>query len=552
MKPRTIQKIGSIPMPTKGLMTITSPTDIPPEYAWVFNNIFPSDNGFTCREGVITHKEISGLVSAGTLFITVEDFYNLSNTLIPLCITPNTIYNISGSPVAVGTSASAATIAPFVFRGLIHFPAWNGGLYTYDGTTYGATGLTGPTLASCPLGCGYRDRIYLIEQTSTTKNLWYGGVNAIAGAMSSYDITSFFLKGGSIRHIFSISGSYGTRSDDFLVVISAEGEVVVFSGDYPGSALVTWQIVGRFLIPKPIGYGFYGLQQIDNKWLIITMSGVLDIGKMVNAMSGSLNIIDDFSFPVRNLFNYFGSQGTTLWNMSYSSRFNALFISNQRHWGYSQEYPYEGIILVYSFATQTWSTITADLTTGNTAYGKCHIKCCGALNNEPYFTLPNADQTKAVILKFNNDIGISINKDYDHWAGSYKSIPITFASRFMGIGTSSGMSKISFIKPYFYFYKNDRRDSWPSPSAQVVVSDRLLVNQNYKDISYKNIYIPSTEFSNSRNVTATNNIIPNNAIDVNQEAFNCSYIFRLEMPTNLNMGFNFLGCDVFGQFGGLV
>lgn len=124
------------------------------------------------------------------------------------------------------------------------------GSYKYDGTTWSATGYTGATWRQF---CPHRGRMYAIGDSSGL-NLYYGGVNAVTGAMTLFDAASVLNRGGYLIGCISLSRETTAGDKSQLAVLSSEGEVLIYDGDYPGAA--NWVLVRRLEIPKPTTFGY--------------------------------------------------------------------------------------------------------------------------------------------------------------------------------------------------------------------------------------------------------------------------------------------------------
>lgn len=111
------------------------------------------------------------------------------------------------------------------------------------------TAWTGPDDINKLVNIGlYKERLYFIEAYSN--KVWYGGVGGVSGALTSYDTSNLFKKGGYPVICGSTSGSFSRESDSF-VIISSKGECAHFQGSYPGSS--TWNIVGTSFVTPPAG-----------------------------------------------------------------------------------------------------------------------------------------------------------------------------------------------------------------------------------------------------------------------------------------------------------
>lgn len=121
----------------------------------------------------------------------------------------------------------------------------------YDGSavtapTWTGTGLTPSNLVTV---CVYRSRLWFAEINSL--RVWYGGVGTIQGALTAFDLSSIAAYGGRVQLITTWTHDTGAGSQEFLVFVTSNGEVLVYSGGDPGAS--DFALANRFKIGNPIG-----------------------------------------------------------------------------------------------------------------------------------------------------------------------------------------------------------------------------------------------------------------------------------------------------------
>lgn len=161
-----------------------------------------------------------------------------------------------------------------------------GWIYDITAGTIANDGFTGPTSGSVSLlqHWSYKDRLYAVQGNSTI--FWYGGVDAITGAMTSVDLGTIFQRSGKLLCGFSWTYNQGQLNSDICVFLSDQGEVLFYSGSYPGDA--AWTFIGRTFIPKPRGDETF--QKVGQDVYILTSRGIIPISQV---------------FSGRNDFDYF-------------------------------------------------------------------------------------------------------------------------------------------------------------------------------------------------------------------------------------------------------
>lgn len=183
--------------------------------------------------------------------------------------------DITGAATLIGNGSNLYTVN---FRNLIFIKENEGTpVYTWNGTgNLAAAGFTGPSGADSALArmTTYKNRIYFAGLT--TASVWYGGLDAVTGALTEFPCLSLFRLGGYIAFVGSTSLS-GFSVEEVFVIISNQGEILLYQGDYPGAS--NWGIVGRYYIPAPAGLQayFYWGQDI----LVITKQGLVALSDAI-------------------------------------------------------------------------------------------------------------------------------------------------------------------------------------------------------------------------------------------------------------------------------
>lgn len=114
--------------------------------------------------------------------------------------------------------------------------------------------------------CSHKGRLYVFNSNTAE----YSSIGQITGAMPAGQTFSFseFLDGQSILRAFSVTVQPGDQSQNVLAVFGSGGRVLVYSGDYPGSA--TWALIGKFDMPTPISN--VGFVEVDGDLWVSTQS----------------------------------------------------------------------------------------------------------------------------------------------------------------------------------------------------------------------------------------------------------------------------------------
>lgn len=255
-----------------GLNVADSLDNMQPQYAIQMDNIIPDINGDRVRKG---YKQI---ISTAT------------STLIPILRgSTKKIIGAHSADLVVYDDDFVALTSKSGFSndywvaadftdgaGNVHTMMANGADTPQDYSTtladvgYTLTGLSG---LDCPLS--FKNRMYFI---SDDWQIVYSGVQSISGVLTPFDMGSYFKKGGKLLTIANWTQDAGNGADDLLVLISTEGEVLIYSGTSPEAQ--DWNMVGSFSIPKPVGKKCWA--QLGADLIIITQQGYFPLSSVLS------------------------------------------------------------------------------------------------------------------------------------------------------------------------------------------------------------------------------------------------------------------------------
>src|SRR5581483_4059220 len=91
--------------------------------------------------------------------------------------------------------------------------------------------------------------VYLIEKNRT--GFWFGGINAISGPLSFFDLAMVTELGGNLVAIGSYSYDGGSGVTDYIFFAMSSGEILVYGGNDPSLAS-NFALVGRYRSSTPI------------------------------------------------------------------------------------------------------------------------------------------------------------------------------------------------------------------------------------------------------------------------------------------------------------
>lgn len=316
MPKRSTANSATIPPPVNGWNTRDPISGMDPLYAVETINFVAKAGGVELRDG--------SLVDSGGMFNTSSAADNVvtvaaapigtTGALFPfaICGTLESAFVTIGCPFNAGPSTGVilgpgapgnnycwADTIPVIYKKLLFyigdFAGTGVAIKYWNGAALLESGITIPDL-TIKLVTSYKQRLYFATRVRAgatyTANLYYGGVDSIAAppAANIYPLESLLTLGGIISYIGTISTG-GDALEELFVVISDMGEVLVFSGDYPGSP--TWALINRSIIPPPCGPHAY--TKYSGDLLVFTINGLVSLKDSIQNNTGIKYLSENIS-----------------------------------------------------------------------------------------------------------------------------------------------------------------------------------------------------------------------------------------------------------------
>lgn len=264
----------TIPPPVMGISSKQALSEMDPLFSPELLNVF-GDNGALKRRRGTDWISAGGGPTGVTEFVTEAGSRYIFGTLEGEAYE----YALNGSITSKTGAASLGTAEPYfaAFKNKLFFTLNDNTTDVYYWTGSGnitAAAFTGPGADDKAIVniFAYKSRLYFIEYNAAS--IWYTStVGAITGACTELDLTGELALGGKILWAGPISPAAGDRSQQLLAVVSEMGEVLVYQGDYPGSA--AWSQIGVYYIAAPIGRKSFINWGSDV--LVITDQGILSV-----------------------------------------------------------------------------------------------------------------------------------------------------------------------------------------------------------------------------------------------------------------------------------
>lgn len=238
-----------IPAPTGGWNTRDAPTAMPINDAVSLINLIPRHGYVEMRGG---YESWSTGVGSGDVDLCTE-FYDGSTRVLVTASSSN-IYNStsSGAASSLGSGFTNGRWDTAMMNGIMGLVNGSDAPQTYDGgsntnaMTVSGSGLTVANLVGIHV---HKARSYFWE--SNSQNFWYSATNALGGTLTEFPLAQVAKKGGKLLRMTTWTVDGGSGPDDYAVFIMSSGEVIVYQGSNPGSAL-SWALVGIYDIGEPL------------------------------------------------------------------------------------------------------------------------------------------------------------------------------------------------------------------------------------------------------------------------------------------------------------
>jgi len=239
-----------LPAPTGGWNSSSALASMPATDALILDNLFPAVGEINFRKG------FSQWATGLTGFVHSLLIYNGPTASKMFGATDSGIWDVSATG-AVGGVATACTDGDWQYENLTtsggnYLVAVNGvdAAKLYDGAVWTATGITGPATSDLSNIKLFKRRLWFIKKNST--DAYYLDVDSIAGAATLFPFGPVFSKGGYLvaQFVWTIDGGVGL--DDYLVTVTSEGELAVYSGTDPDDPDL-FTLVGTYDVGKPLG-----------------------------------------------------------------------------------------------------------------------------------------------------------------------------------------------------------------------------------------------------------------------------------------------------------
>lgn len=344
----------SVPAPVKGWNARDSVAAMRPGDAALLTNFFPLPSEVVLRSGMTAHVTD---IDAGSQVETLVAYKPPTGSDKLFAFTPTRLFDVTSAGVAGAAVIESLTngrwqSTNFTSVGGNFLLCVNGAdkPLLYNGTTWtaldaGSTpAITGVATSQFVHVNVFKQRVWYTATASF--NVYYTDIGALTGAVTRFDLSGVFRKGGFLMAMDNWTLDGGDGIDDLAVFISSKGECAVYKGTNPGS---DFALVGMFLIAAPIGRRC--TLKYGGDLLIITVDGVVPASKafVKNRSDSSVAISDRIRGAVTQAaINYSANFG---WELTQFSEAGMLLLNVPKAVGSQEQF-------VMNSTTGSWCNFT--------------------------------------------------------------------------------------------------------------------------------------------------------------------------------------------------
>lgn len=362
--------VTTIPAPVGGWNARDSLTAMGPADAVTLTNIFPMTTECRVRLGNTSWSTgIAGQVESLMVYSggTTEKMFAAAGT---------SFYDVSsagavGAAVVTGLSNARWKWTNIATSGGDFLYCANGvnTPYLYDGATWTAiTGvsvpaITGVTTTTLDSPIVFKSRAWFVG--ANTLKTWYLPANSVGGAANAIDVSAVAQLGGYIVDHMGWTIDAGQGVDDYYVIVTSMGEIIVYQGSDPSSS-TTWALRGVWRLGHPVGKRC--LFKLGGDVLLISQDGLLPLGAALQSsrVNPRVALTDKIQQAVSNSVGLYGANFG--WQILYYARENMLIMNVPVTEGASQEQ------YVMNTITKSWCNFTG-----------WEANCWALYNDTPYF-----------------------------------------------------------------------------------------------------------------------------------------------------------------------
>ena len=264
---------GVVPAPVGGWNTQDAESAMEPHYAVHCENYFPHRGRVISRRGTAEYADLPVDRNVGTLFAHeqggTDRFYAFTDAALYDVTDPDSITEVVGSGITSEYWRGALANGQAIFVNGEDAPIRIDSSGAEVAHGFSGTGLTVSDLTQVTV---HQNRLFFVEKDST--KIWYSALNAVTGALSSYDVGLVNEEGGNVVAVGSLTRDTGIGVDDLFAIFMSSGHVLIYAGTDPSSAN-TWSLSGIFQLGRVIGDR--SLVKLGGDLIVVTADGYIPL-----------------------------------------------------------------------------------------------------------------------------------------------------------------------------------------------------------------------------------------------------------------------------------
>lgn len=270
---RQIARARQMPPPVGGINARDALDLMPQEDAIALDNWFPRTNDVELRHGFTLHSDQLG---GGMVETLAEYSAGATRNLVAACdgkIQDATL----AIPSVLGSGFSNDRWQTAMFQRRLFLCNGTDTPQDFDGTMLSATAWNGTGLSASDLiyPLSFKNRLLFVEKDS--QSFWYGGLGAVTGSLTEFDLSQVGNFGGNLVALGAITKDGGDGVDDLLACMMSSGEVLIYQGSDPGA---DFQLAGVFYIGAPVGQR--PLARVGSDLVVITRDGYVPLTQVLS------------------------------------------------------------------------------------------------------------------------------------------------------------------------------------------------------------------------------------------------------------------------------
>lgn len=278
---------ATIPAPTSGWNTRDPLDSMDPLHATKLVNIYPDQGFVRTRKGYQSHCDLN---LDGYDIETLAELPLASGTSKVIAACNGRLYDVTtSSPILLESGLTNDRWNTTIIGGRLILCNGSETPRIWDGATVSVGTYTSAntndilTPSKLAQAIQYKSRLYFVEKDSS--NVWFGETATFTGELSKIDFSFVLHRGGRVEFVAPWSNDTGSGLQDFLVVVSSEGEVLVYEGTDPTSA-ATFGLGHRFFLTPPV-QGRRAWINLGSDLLILHKAGVTPLGTLLSSGNNS-------------------------------------------------------------------------------------------------------------------------------------------------------------------------------------------------------------------------------------------------------------------------